>query len=175
MPQTRFNTMSAEEIERQKNTRKSWEKDGLKLEVVWVRDHFCGYVTFKKRPFREIGYDGFLTYVPVHGGITYSHENKDKTMTYGFDCAHAGDYVERSFRTLYTQHGHKWTQEEVEAETEKLAKALLIAKKFELRYLRNISNKGKAKVIDEYTKELGEQLDISDNFGVAINLLGGKL
>lgn len=166
----------SEETMRKNNTMKSWQKDELTLEVIWVRDHFCGYVTFKKRPFREQHYNGFLAYVPVHGGITYAHEEKDGKMTYGFDCAHCNDYVEYSFRTSLPQTGHKWTLEEVVAETEKLAKGLQVALKYELRYLRNISNKGKAKVIDEYLKEIGENASsLKDNFGVTINLLGGKL
>lgn len=156
-------------------TRKEWEVAGLKLKALWVRDHYCGYVTFKKRPFRETDYHGFLTYVPVHGGITYAEENKDGTFTYGFDCAHSGDYVDYGIRGISTQEGHRWTEEEVVAETEKLARNLVVAIKYEKRYLTNISNKGKAKVIDEYHKELGEQFDVSDNFGATLNLLSGKL
>ena len=47
-----------------------------------------GYVVFKKRPTIETGYDGILTYVPVHGGITFACEQKDGTMVYGFDTLH---------------------------------------------------------------------------------------
>jgi hypothetical protein len=53
-------------------------------------NHYCGYCRFIERPVREVGYKGILTYVPVHGGITYANEDEDG-MVYGFDCAHAGD------------------------------------------------------------------------------------
>lgn len=137
--------------EKESITEKEWEYSGLKCKVIFVRQsHRCGYVAFKKRPFREQGYDGFLTYVPVHGGITYSEQEKDGSFTYGFDCAHVGDKtLNPSFRSI-EEDGHFWTTEETALETEKLAKALQIGIKYESRYLRNISNKGKAKVIEEY-------------------------
>jgi hypothetical protein len=149
-------------------TRKEWKKDNLKLSVKWVRDHYCGYVWFPKKPVREQRYEGILTYVPVHGGITYA-EIENKGMKYGFDCAHCGDWVS------YNPTGHKWTLEEVIAETEKMAKAIQLISKYEKRYLRNITNKGKAKVIDEYHKEFGESFNVQDNFGAMLNLLSGSL
>jgi hypothetical protein len=153
---------------------KTWTKGNLKLKILWVRDHYCGYVTFPKRLFREQGYNGFLVYVPVHGGITFAEQEKDGSMTYGFDCAHAGDYTGPVYEIALK--GDKiWQEDMVIVETEKLAKGLQLAQKYELRYLRNISNKGKAKVIDEYHKELGEPFDMKDNFGVMLNLLGGKI
>ena len=156
-------------------TTKSWKKEGLTLKVMWVRDHFCGYVTFPKRPLREKGYDGIATYVPVHGGITFAKPEKNGNFTYGFDCAHSGDYVDYGISGFSPPSGHKWTEEEVVVETEKMARGIILAKKYELRYLRNISNKGKAKVLDEYYKELGEKFNMGDNFGASLNLLGGKL
>lgn len=144
-PKNISETTKKKEVE----TRKEWNNDNLKLSVLWVRDHYCGYVWFPKRPVREQGYNGILTYVPVHGGITYA-EIEGKGMKYGFDCAHSGDWVS------YNPSGHKWTLEEVVAETEKMSRAIQLIAKYEKRYLRNITNKGKAKVIDEYHKELGE-------------------
>jgi hypothetical protein len=157
----------------EKDAKKVWRFEELTLSIQWVRDHYCGYVRFKERPFREKGYDGILTYVPVHGGITYADQDK-QGMVYGFNCAHCGDYT----GPVYEQapEGYKvWQEDMVIAETEKLAKGLLAAVKFEKRYLTNISNKGKAKVIDEYHKELGEKFNVGDNFGASLKLLSGRL
>lgn len=158
---------------------KVWEKDGLTLSVVEHSDmgHYCGYVRFKKRPVREKGYDGILIYVPVHGGITYAEEShpidtvnpRNSDWVYGFDCSHSSDWSE------FHPEGHNWTLEEVIQETEKMAKAISLCGKYETRYLRNISNKGKAKVIDEYHRELGMEFNLQDNFGAMINILSGKL
>lgn len=140
--------------EPESTTEKEWAYNELKCKVIFVRQsHRCGYVTFPKRPFREQGYDGILTYVPVHGGITYAHEEKDGSFTYGFDCAHSGDKTLNPYRS-FDSIDHFWATEEVVAETEKLARSLQVAIKYEKRYLTNISNKGKAKVLDEYHKAL---------------------
>ena len=47
-----------------------------------------GYAIFPKRITIESGYDGILTYVPVHGGITLADEMGDGRMVYGFDTGH---------------------------------------------------------------------------------------
>ena len=152
---------------------KKWEKDNMTFCVVQhsTMKHYCGYVRFPKRPVREEGYDGILTYVPVHGGITYAEQDKDGSMVYGFDCGHSGDWSEIHLG------GHKWTLEEVERETEKMAQAILLAAKYEKRYLRNISRKGKAKVTDEFHEELKKKHGISfklqENFGAMLNVLAG--
>jgi len=148
---------------------KVWRKGDLVFSIVKHSSmgHYCGYVRFPKRPVREKGYGGILTYVPVHGGITYAKQSEDGSMVYGFDCAHAGDSIE------------KWPIEKVEKETEKMAVAIEIAKKYEKRYLRNYTAKGKAKVIDEFHKELAEKHGITfklqDNFGAMLNILAGDL
>jgi len=159
-----------------------WKKDGLTLSVVkQKRGHYCGYVRFPKRPVREKGYHGILTYVPVHGGITYAEESnpidtvnpRKSDWVYGFDCAHSNDWSE------YHSEGHKWTLEEVKQETENMAKAIQLISKYEKRYLKNITNKGKAKVIDEYHKELEKEgnntFNLTDNFGAMLNVLCGKI
>lgn len=154
---------------------KTWKKDNLVLSIVKhpSMGHYCGYVRFTKRPVRELGYNGILTYVPVHGGITYANEDKDKTMVYGFDCSHYSDWG------IYYQDGKKWSIEEVIEETERMAIAINLIKKYEKRYLRNITNKGKAKVVDEYHKELSDNykinFDLQDNFGSMLNLLVGSI
>ena len=71
----------------------SGEIDGHKY---WICKHpmmdrglggFNGYVLFPKRPVKEPAYGGILTYVPVHGGITYAEEDGDG-IVYGFDTGH---------------------------------------------------------------------------------------
>jgi len=154
---------------------KVWRKGDLVFSIVKQSSmgHYCGYVRFPKRPVREKGYGGILTYVPVHGGITYAEQSEDGSMVYGFDCAHAGDF------SKVCPYGKKWTLEEVEKETEKMAIGIEIAKKYEKRYLRNYTAKGKAKVIDEFHKELAEKhgiiFKLQDNFGAMLNVLAGDL
>ena len=150
---------------------KIWEKDGLVFSIVKhpTMGHYCGYVRFPKRPVKEKGYGGILTYVPVHGGITYAEESEDGSMVYGFDCAHYNDW------SPINPNGKKWTLEEVKREVEKMARAIKLAAKYERRYLRCTTNRGRAKVIDEFHKELGVKFDITDNFMAMLNLLAGRL
>ncbi|MBA7690247.1 hypothetical protein ES703_98771 [subsurface metagenome] len=63
---------------------------------------YNGYIHFKKRPATERGYQGILTYVPVHGGITLARPDGKITFSilplfmakpylgiiYGFDTGH---------------------------------------------------------------------------------------
>ena len=153
---------------------KSWSEEDLIFSVVLHHElgHYCGYVRFPKKPVREEGYHGILTYVPVHGGITYAEQGKDGSMVYGFDCAHSGDWCSCH------QMGHKWTLQEVREEIKKMAVSIQLIAKYERRYLRNITPKGKAKVIDEYHEELKKQniaFDLQDNFGAMLNLLAGQI
>jgi len=150
---------------------KIWEKDGLVFSIVQhpTLKHYCGYVRFPKRPVKEKGYGGILVYVPVHGGITYAKESEDGSMVYGFDCAHCGDW------SPFNPSGKRWTIEEVKREVEKMARAIKLAAKYERRYLRCTTNRGRAKVIDEFHKELGVKFDITDNFMAMLNLLAGRL
>ena len=153
-----------------------WKKDNLTLSIVkndkHLMNHYCGYVRFPKRPLREKGYQGIATYVPAHGGITYAEKSKNGSFVYGFDCSHSGD------ASPLHPEGKHWTLEEVKNETEKMAKAIQLAIKYEKRYLRNISPKGKAKVIDEFHKECethGINFNLQDNFGSMLNLLAGQI
>jgi len=58
---------------------------------------------------------------------------------------------------------------------EKMAKGIKLAAKYEKRYLRCTTNRGKAKVIDEFHRELGVKFDVTDNFRAMLNLLSGEL
>ena len=74
----------------------TWKHDDLVFSIVQhsTLNHYCGYVRFPKKPVREMGYNGILTYVPVHGGITFADSGKDGSMVYGFDCGHCDDWSE---------------------------------------------------------------------------------
>ena len=150
---------------------KTWKQGKLVFSIVRHTEmgHLCGYVRFPKRPVREQHYEGILTYIPVHGGITYAQESKDESMVYGFDTAHCDDW------SKFHPDGKKWTEEEIKAETERMAHGILLASKYEKRYLQSLTNKGKARIIDQFHKELGIAFKVQDNFGAMINLLAGHL
>ena len=140
--------------------------------------HLCGYARFTKRPVREQGHVGVLTYVPVHGGITFANEDDDGSMVYGFDCAHAGDAVEPEFEPDYMrrfrdEEAHVWKKDEVRSETEKMVLWIKAIAKYEAPYLLAATNEEKARILDDYLKEIG--CNVPDSFGVCINLLGGQL
>lgn len=125
---------------------------------------FNGYVTFPKLPTVAPGYKGILTYVPVHGGITFCQDWWDESVTYGFDT------------------GHVWSAEIGEIindvdwmmiETESLAGGIQIAARFEPYYLRAEGNDAKARVLERMHQFL--PLHISNNLGAMVNLLFGDL
>ncbi len=119
-----------------------------------------GYVNFPKRPVREEGYDGIITYIPVHGGITYAEEDK-KGILYGFDTVHCDSDKK-------PRNDPKWIKKQIQV----MIKAILLAKEVELKYLRCVTSKGKAKYADML---LDIQRDEWQNMGVMLNVLGGKL
>ena len=120
-----------------------------------------GYCVFSKRPTREKSYNGILTYVPVHGGITYAEEDKDGSVTYGFDTLH---YDSKEKPRTDTE----WIKGQIRVMIAGIKKAAEV----EGKYLRCVSNKGKAK----YAQQVSDiQKDESRNFGVIINLLTGRL
>lgn len=128
--------------------------------------HFCGYCILPSRPVKEPGYNGILTYAPVHGGITFARQREDGSMAYGFDCAHHGD-DENPNCTDET-----WLRQECEG----MATAVVGAAPFEDRYLlAEGDNTARAEVIDEYLASLGKGLKDADNFGVHIAMLSGRL
>ena len=148
-----------------KNVIESWEKDGIGFEVVLHElGHYCGYARFPKRPLREQGYSGIATYVPVHGGITYALTEDHGSFIYGFDCAHAGDEGNPKLKSV------PW----LKSECERMALNIKASAKYERRYLRAISEKGKAKILQEFHDEVGG-FDLKDNFGAMINTISGKI
>lgn len=127
--------------------------------------HHCGYVRFPERPVKEDGYYGILTYVPVHGGITYAGEHADGGFVYGFDCAHAGD----------NQNPDTWDMEWLQAQCVLMKRSIELAAKYEDEYLANESNDYRSELIARYHAELGASFDVRDNFGAMINVLFGQL
>ncbi len=62
--------------------------------------HLCGYVGVDKdHPYYQMHYDDVD--VDVHGGLSFAGELDDSGLWFfGFDCAHAGDYVPQMNVTL---------------------------------------------------------------------------
>jgi hypothetical protein len=144
----------------------TWERDGLRYSIVKHRSgHLCGYVRFPSRPVREEGYDGVLTYAPVHGGLTYARSDEGG-MVYGFDCAHAGDNEDPKTSDV------EW----VRAECERMGAAVRAAAEIEEAYLLASGNEEKAKVLDPYRQRMRDAgCDEGFNMGAAIAMMGGSL
>lgn len=122
---------------------------------------YNGYVLFPQRPVIERGYEGILSYVPVHGGITYAEEDSEGRMMYGFDTAHYDS-------SNYPIDDKSWIEEQIGIMT----KGILIAAKVEKKYLRAFTDRGKVKCI---SKVLEVNLENYWNLGAALNVLSGKL
>lgn len=119
-----------------------------------------GYVVFKKKPVREQDYNGILSYVPVHGGITLCHHQKEGSV-YGFDTLHCDSRE-------YPRTDHGWIKEQISV----MIKGIKVAAKVELKYLKAVTNKGKAKWAQMVQDVQPEQ---AHNFGVSLNILSGQL
>ena len=147
-----------------------WSKDDLTFSIVKHGSfgHYCGYVRYPRRPVIESGYDGILTYAPVHGGITYADESNDGTMVYGFDCNHVGDECRPECKDI------NWLKQECE----RMAACINIAAQHEHDYLLAKNEASKAAAIDGYHREVAEKIGavfkLTENFGAMINVLGGE-
>jgi hypothetical protein len=130
--------------------------------IVEYRGSLNGYVVFPKRPVVENGYDGIMTYIPVHGGITYATQKKFG-MVYGFDTKHSDS-------NDFPINDKKW----IKKECEKMINGILMAEKVEKKYLTAKSNETKRKyaqmVLD--TDKGGKN---QYNFGIGIKMLRGEL
>lgn len=144
------------------------ELEVTKILVCPEGGHYCGYVRFNERPVLEEGYAGILTYVPVHGGITYAQEDS-QGMVYGFDCAHLHDETDVRFRdeTFLLE------------ECRRLALAIKIAAKWEPAYLSySTENPWRIHVVDGYLERLANDFDIQQtkfNFGTVLAILSGQI
>ena len=143
---------------------KQWQYKDVICYLVLHHGHYCGYARFQQRPLKEQDYHGILTYVPVHGGITYAQQDI-AGMVYGFDCAHSGD-DERDF-------SDEWLMQECQ----KLADSIKAVVQFEDAYLlAEGDNEQRAEIIDTYHKSLNlDGFDVTDNFGAMINVICGRL
>jgi len=121
---------------------------------------YNGYVVFPKRHVKERGYNGILSYVPVHGGITYA--NYDKLgMVYGFDVLHFNS-------DAFPKDDMKWTKKQCEI----MIKGILKASEVEKIYRKGKSNEEKS----EYIQKVADVNHTNDiGFGAMLNLLSGKL
>ncbi len=156
----------------EKDAVRSWDGDeGVVFSIV-IQDrlgdpgHPCGYARFPKRPVREEGYRGIMTFVDVHGGITYASEDEDGSMVYGFDCSHSGDW------SRWDPTGRQWTEDEVAEQCERMAFGIVTAAKYEEDYLLASDAEQRAEVIDRFHAEIGG-FDLTDNFGAMIQVLFG--
>lgn len=127
-----------------------------------VSHGFNGYIVFPKRPVREQGYDGVLTYVPVHGGITYVGAY-NSGVVYGFDTAHYNS-------DKYPIEDFEWIKSQIKI----MLLGILKAKEVEAKYLKALTNKTKAKYVQMVIDVGGKGADWQ-NVGVMINLLSGKV
>lgn len=129
--------------------------------------HLCGYCRLP-RLLAEAQYEGIVTYVPVHGGITYAVRSDTDQMVYGFDCAHVGDESNPLTRDP------NW----VLAEAKCMETGIAVATVFEPFYLA-MGEKGRAFVLDVYHWTLraffGIDFGILNNFGAMLRLLSGRL
>ena len=125
-----------------------------------LEDTLNGYVVFPKRPVREKGYQGILTYVPVHGGITYS-EGDELGMVYGFDTLHCDS-------DKFPRKSPKWIKKQIRI----MIEGILKAKEVERKYLQALTQKTKAKYA-QIVKDIEPNAELG--FGAMINLLGGEL
>jgi hypothetical protein len=90
--------------------------------------HLNGYVAIPKgHPFYGSSYDTLSEVIDVHGGLTYSDEDKEAgEWVFGFDCSHAGDFSPKMVATMLqytdtsidhhmrdTYRTFEWVKEEV--------------------------------------------------------------
>jgi hypothetical protein len=95
-----------------------------------------GYVAFDKRHAPLIARDeGILSYLPVHGGVTYAVKDSCACV-YGFDTAHViSDHMPRTERPWIA-----W-------QCRVLYESILLAATLERRYLRAQTNSEKARIL----------------------------
>ncbi len=122
---------------------REWEHRGLKCLVAFdqefVEEWFSGYVAVP-RGHPGWGKDHSIVKVDVHGGLTFAKQGSEDSIWkntdlwwFGFHCAHPSDHTRRGEWKLERSHParpnelplHKWTIDEVCAETEKLADQLV--------------------------------------------------
>lgn len=103
-------------------TVRNWTAHGLKCAVAKGGASYCGYVLVpESHPDERKHYDDVE--VDVHGGLTFRCKAKEGGSWFGFDTAHAGDWIGYA-GTDVEMPGRIWTEEDVARETEQLAEQL---------------------------------------------------
>jgi len=139
-----------------------WKAEGKDPEMFDFAG-YNGYVIYPKRPVREKGYWGILTYVPVHGGITYAEED-ELGMVYGFDTGHHDSQQ-------FPRKDGDWIQHQCGIMIMGITKAIEV----ERNYLRCTTNEGKGKHAQAVIDVVGDVPGYDGNFGININLMFGRL
>lgn len=131
-------------------------------------EKFNGYCRFPSKPVIEAGYNGMLTYVPVHGGITYA-AHLAGVSTYGFDTNHYGDEDNPLVSNIEWVEHQAWI----------MATGIRVAARHEAAYLRTDAPEARAHLLDRYhrdmVKRVGAQFSLHNNFGAMLKLLSGTL
>ena len=123
---------------------------------------FNGYITYKKRPLKEEGYNGIATYIPVHGGLTYAYQEDNGEFTYGFDTSHCDS-------NKYPIRDINWIKSQINI----IYDGIKLCKKLENKYLLSEGNNDKRAKICQNILNLNKGME--RYFGVNIKLLCGKL
>lgn len=103
----------------------SWTAFGLRCCLVRADMGLCGYVHVPAtHPDANAEYDDLD--VRVHGGLTFRCRDLDGGSWFGFDTLHAGDYLAMPAGVpgLLDHPGRVWTEDDVRAETDRLAEQL---------------------------------------------------
>ena len=90
--------------------------DGYRYAIITLGSHPCAYVEVPEgHPYRQGHRESSIR---CHGGITYSEpyappamELKEKSLWFGWDYAHGGDYIALPG---YTSPGKRYTLEEIQ-------------------------------------------------------------
>jgi hypothetical protein len=120
-----------------------------------------GYVIFPVRPVREKGYDGILSYVPVHGGITFAKQ-EGVEMAYGFDTAHHNSRD-------YPIGDHEWLW----SECRKMVDGILKAKELEDAW-DGEEDKEKQVALAQQVYDVAP-CDGGFHLGIMVNMLCGRI
>lgn len=129
---------------------------------------FTGYCRFASKPVLEDHYRGMLTYVPVHGGITYACHQAG-VSTYGYDTNHSGDEGNPILRNTEWLEHQAWV----------MATGIRVASRYEPEYLRVAAPTCRAALVDRYHREMakrvGAEFLMFNNLGAMLNVLSGRL
>lgn len=108
------------------SVRRNWTAHGLKCSVAQGY-MLCGYVHVPEgHPAERGGYDDVE--VDVHGGLTFRCKAKEGGSWFGFDTSHFDDWQPGVPGVTLDRPGRIWTEDDVAAETERLAGQLAAMK-----------------------------------------------